>query len=248
LLMQALEPGLLGSGFFEVLTDTFYPAEDASLLGQFDPEVEHQHVTITNALERNCSHVKLTDILHLSRLADFNLRRGVQSFKVFELCRVFGTVGQNSIAEASFDQAYIHERDVISLAVAGRWFDSDFKKGSSTEENLFYLKGVLEDLFARLGVEVSVGKSQHPFLHPGRQASLIVGRSTCGVFGQVHPGLIEKLDCRSEVLFAELDVRTLIAIRKDREFQPYSEYPSIRKDLTLKIGLNAQAGDVTRTM
>lgn len=234
-----IEPVLLGQGFREVISKGFYSAEDARLLGEFEPAWFQQHVTIKNAIERSYSHMKVSNVLHLARLAVQNQRRGVEAFKVFELGRVFGLT-------RSKDSPYEFERDVLSLAAAGRWGEHDYKKGESGEELLYLLKGALEQIIAKLGAQLQVAESKRGILHPGCQAAIKVGRSEIGYFGLIHPELKRQLDLRADLAYAELEVDLLHKLKAENAFKVPNDLPSVSRDITLKLPLRGFAGKVLK--
>ena len=237
LLFDQLEPVLLGSGFCEVITDSFCSADDVRLLAEFDAGLESQHIRVVNAVESSCSHLKVTNVLHFARLAEDNLKRGVQSVKVFEYGRLFGATGPNAAKNPGADTQNLFERDVLSLALSGRWSENEFRKAESSEELLACFSGVLEALLGALNAPLHVGESKSPLLHPGRQAALRIGRANAGMFGMIHSAVLKKLGLKHDVLYAELDGAALLKAIKPREFTELSDFPCVRRDMTLKLPL-----------
>lgn len=238
-LQRMIEAPLVGAGFYEVISKSFYSAEDAAHLGVLDPVRAAGHITMKNSLERGYSHLKVTNLLHLARLAEHNLRKGCRSIKVFEFGRLFS----KNFGDGS---AYEFERDTLSLAVAGRWGESEWRQPESLDELLSHLKGVLQGIFDALAVRCSVVPAEDPLLHPGCQASLKVGRERCGVFGLIHPQLREVIDVRAPVLYAELSLDSLLKIREPRVITIPSDLPAIRRDLTLRVPPRVFASKVSR--
>ncbi len=234
-LLEIVEPIIHGNGFFEVITDSFASPDDLKILEELQSDVESEHVKIVNAVEGACAFVKNSNVLSLGKVAEYNLKRGVPSVKVYELGKLFGLSGVNAVKGGEDQQGNLYEREVLSFAVAGRWHDTEFRKGEGIEELLFNTKGVIQAIADGLGSELSVGESEHKYLHPGRQASLKFGRLVAGVFGVVHPGIAKKLGLKHDLVYAELDTQTLEKVMKPRQFVEPSEFPSIRRDLTLRL-------------
>ncbi len=91
------------------------------------------------------------------------------------------------------------------------------------------LKGVIEALVARLGLEaVSYTPSDYGTFSPGRAAELRVGGDLIGVFGEVHPQVAAAFGLAVErAMVAEIDVEALAAkatkrpeVRGATRFQP----------------------------
>lgn len=235
--VQKIEPPLLGNGFCEVITKSYYSQEVVSFLNELQPGVDLRHVAIKNSVERDSSHLKITNLVHLARLSEYNLRRGVTSFKAYECARLFSMHQESS--------SYEYERDVLSLAVAGRWYSGEWKEEESLEEKALLLKGVLEEIFTSLGCELSVKESLIAFLHPGQQASLYVKNVCIGFFGNIHPQLKTSLQLGQDLLYAEIDVSKIYAmIPPARNICCPCEFPSIKRDLTLKLPRKVLASTV----
>lgn len=237
-LLFTLEPALLGNGFFEVITKGFYSAEDVGLLERLDLGVGAKHVLVKNAVESAYSHMKITNALHLAKLALQNERRGNLSCKVYEVGRQFALTPESK-------QGHEFEWDTLTLGVSGRWANAEWRKPESAEELLFSVKGVLGAIADALGTELTTTESAQPMLHPGCQAAVKFGRNIVGFFGLLHPELAERIELRAPFVYAELDMGLLQRVRQ-RPLVVASEFPAVRRDLTLKIPLRSMAGRVLR--
>ncbi len=238
---RRIEAPLHGSGFFEVITKSLYSQAEVDLLKSLTPQIADTHVVLKNAIEKSNSHCKATNIIHLCRLAETNHRHGVMSFKAYEAGRLF------SLSQKPGSR-YQYERDVITLALSGRWNEHEWRAAEVVETLLLKFKGVLEGIFQALGCEVIAVPSREPLLHPGYQAALKVGRTECGFFGVVHPGIKDALECKYPLLYAELDVASLLVVAKDRDFARPVDLPAIRRDITLKLGDKELAGKISRVI
>jgi phenylalanyl-tRNA synthetase beta chain len=247
---QRVRAAVIGNGFFEVITKGFYSAADVALLEGLHRGYGAQHIALKNSLEQSNSHMKATNVIHLTKLLAVNRKRGVRAPKVFELCRLFTKPGELPSDEPRDRDPldYNFERDVLCLAAAGRWTDIEWRKGESLEEYARLFKGAVAAIIKSLGCEFSVGKSENRFLHPGMQASIKMGRSVVGYFGVVHPTIREACDLREEAFFAEFDLRLVYKLMSKVEAPSVSDLPPISRDLTLKIDLREQAGRVIRIL
>ncbi len=225
--LEKVESSLLGNGFFEVMTKSYYSQEAVSFLNELQEGVEMLHIPIKNSVEREYSHLKITNIIHLARLSEYNFRRGILSFKAYEFARLFARQKGKSL--------YEYERDVLSLAFAGRWHQGEWKEEESKDTKICLLKGVLESIYASLGLPVSIKPGSIPCLHPGYQAALYVNDTQTGYFGLIHPQLSSRLGLDQDLFYAELDAETLTGIPPRHPQVIFSDFPSIKRDLTLKV-------------
>src|SRR5204862_23491 len=100
----------------------FYSQSEINLLTAAGSERGSDHIAIQNALEKEYSHLKRTNIFHLAALAEQNLKRGLPSIKVYEFGKLF-------TAKKRAGSLYDFERDTLTLAAAGRWHDNEWRKG-----------------------------------------------------------------------------------------------------------------------
>lgn len=238
-LLAKVEPVLVGNGFCEVITKGMYPRDTAELLARLDPKVAERHITLKNAVDSAYSHMKVTNVVSLCRLAEQNMRRGVSAVKAYEFGRVFGL-------PALTGEPYEFEREMLSLVVAGRWNEHEWRKSESLEALVYHLRGVIEALVTSLGGSLTVGESTEPFLHPGYQGSLRSGRLLLGHFGVVHPMLRDGLGLGTDVVYAEFFATALAAIAPREAHLLPSDYPSVRRDITVRVGERGLAGTVVR--
>ena len=237
---ERVEPVLHGNGFYEVITKVFYAAEEVALIGELEPKRKDTHVTVKNAVEQSNSHLRLTALIHHYRLADANHRHGTLAFKAYEIGRLFST------ASPYGNSPYQFEHEVLALSASGRWYEGEWRGAEELKSQIAKFKGVLEGLFESLGVELSVAKSESGLFHPGYQGLLKVGRHECGIFGVAHPLIRDRLGCKFPLLHAEISLPALIAVAKPREFLRPVDYPSIRRDITLKLPDKELAGRVSK--
>jgi phenylalanyl-tRNA synthetase beta chain len=233
-LLSAIEPVLWGNGFFEVITKSYYSPESVAYLRELDPGAEEKHIRIKNSVEKEYSYLKITNIIHLAKLAEYNLKRNIRSFKVYECARVYGKTPR--------DGSYESEWDVLSLAVAHQWYDSTWKTTESLETMLYLFKGLLESVVKSTG-KMSVGEGSISYLHPNCQATLVVDGCECGFFGRIHPVLKERLGMTEDLLYAELDLAKLSA-KKEGKSSEFSDYPAMKRDLTILLPRHGLAGKV----
>jgi phenylalanyl-tRNA synthetase beta chain len=233
--MRLVEPVLVGQGFCEVITKSYYSREAVLALAQVDPTIERRHVAVKNSIEKDYSFLKITNCIHFAKLIESNARRNVSSIKVFE----FGRLYDRTLSGGEYE----FEKDILSMAISGRWYDTEWRKPETAEENLQYVKGVLEPLVRAVGGSMSIGSSLVPMLHPHIQASIIVQGRVCGFFGLIHPTLHEALALEEPMVYAELDVAALLrACQRKHTAGHFSEYPVVTRDMTLKLPYGVPAG------
>ena len=226
-----------GSGFIELIATSFYSPRDVELFAKIDAATQGKLVQVTNAVEGNFAYLRHTSVLHHARIAAENLKMGVRSCKGYEYTRHFAREGAD-------DRRYEFERDVLACSMAGRWFLNEWRQEESREEKLRLFKGLIESLGTALGVTFAVAQGDSPWLHPGCQATLSVGRTVVGFFGLVHPLIREGVGTNADVFYGEFDVLRMVKVLAERPYPQPSDFPMIRRDLTLKVPLRMYASKV----
>ena len=126
--------------------------------------------------------------------------------------------------------------------VLGMYGDCDF----------FLMKGVLEEMFLKLGLsgKVTFEPSQEKtFLHPGRQALVYVNGSYAGYLGQVHPEVCDNYDMKCEAYVAGIDLITIVENATfDRRYVGVARYPAVNRDLSLVMSKDIFVGQVEKVM
>lgn len=240
--LDRVEPALLGQGFLEVITKSYYSRDVVNLLEQLSPGITEKHEAIQNALDRSYSHMKVSNAVPFVELLGRNYRQGVQSAKIYEVGRVFGSFyGESS--------PYDYEREVLSIAHIGRWESKEWgAQLPSRTKMLFSLKGVVSNIVRAIGHEPLFGPGEHPFLHPGCQACVLIQGKPCGTIGLVHPHITKGRDCPVEVAFGELFFDQLSAHLNQVGFHPVSDQPAIRRDITLGLAERAFSGEISEAL
>lgn len=126
--------------------------------------------------------------------------------------------------------------------VLGMYGDCDF----------FVLKGVLEEMFLKLGLSERVEfvpTKEKPFLHPGRQALVEIDGVYAGFIGQVHPEVCMNYDMKCEAYVAGLDLPVITGKATfDRKYSGVAKYPAVNRDLSLVMNKNVFVGQVEKVM
>ena len=150
--------------------------------------------------------------------AVYNAHRQQAVIRLFESGVVFDVVGE-----------HCHERTVFAGLLTGT--DGHLSWSETARSFDFYdLKGDLESLLQLWHVrDVRFVAAEHPALHPGQTARILVDGVAVGWLGVLHPRIAEDLDLVDEVVLFEV---SLPLVRSDVRYQSISKYPQIRRDLS----------------
>lgn len=118
--------------------------------------------------------------------------------------------------------------------------------------DFFLLKGVLEELFLKLGLHDRVSwepSREKPFLHPGRQALIYVNGQYAGFIGQVHPEVCDNYNLKCKAYVAGIDLVSLLdKVSFDYKYKGVAKYPAVNRDLSLVMQKEIFVGHVEKVL
>ena len=187
----------------------------------------------------------LRDNLHgeLLAAARRNLQSGQPGFWAFEIGQVFSSDAARSA------------RQLLAGVICGerrgeRWSSS----GKPQPPSYHQARGLLQQALVALAIPIEDRPlTQHPLLHPGRAAQLVVEGRPQGWFGQLHPEQAEKLDLpQTSIIFElELDALLIAATRRNRwqpAFAPYATVPASERDLAVVVAASTHSAELLQVI
>jgi phenylalanyl-tRNA synthetase beta chain len=227
---RAVREILVGAGLTEVINYAFVPAGEHLPAGPAlqNPLSEEQAV-LRNSLVRP----GLLGTLHA------NLRHGRQDVRVFELGRVFG-------------EGTPLPDEQLRLAVLLSGSRGDGHWGASRNAiDFFDLKGVLDLLAARLGLEAFEWSAEEApaFLHPGQAAVVRRNGRVLGHAGAIHPRMQGVWELKEPVFVAEIELADLLeAARPPVRARPLPRFPAVDRDLSVVAQDSTSVDQIARVI
>ena len=226
----ALKRLLADLGYQEAVTYSFIDPTMADLL---DPA--GAAITLTNPMSQDMSVMRTTLWPGLLKTLMANTSRQQQRVRFFEVGRCFRTQ-QGAAAEL-----------VQPVLVGGVLWGSRLPESwanDAAEVDFFDLKGDVDRVLEQSGhSEVRYQATTDPTLHPGQSATIWTGEVFLGRLGRLHPELEHRFDIKGPVFLFELDAVAVLA-RRHPAHRPISRYPSVRRDLSLVLGVDVPAAAV----
>ncbi len=175
-------------------------------------------VTINNPLGEDFSIMRTTTANGMLTCLANNFRRKYETVKLFELGKIY-TPKQIPVTELPLEEKY------LTIGVYG--------KG----EDFYTVKGIVNDLLVRLGVEPSfLPNTDQSFTHPGRCADVIVGDKKLGIISEVHPKVLSNYSIGTRAYIAQINISELYNIAQlEREYKELPKFPSSRRDIALLV-------------
>ena len=181
-------------GLDEAVTWSFIGEREAALFGGAP------HV-LANPISEEMKHMRPSLIPGLAAAARRNLDRGATSIRLFE-------VGRRYLAEA--------ERPTVGILLSGEDRPRSWQSGKARTFDAFDAKAdalaLLEAAGAPVGnLQLSMGAGDT--WHPGRSATLGLGKTILAAFGELHPRIARELDAPAGTVAAEIYLDAIPAPR-----------------------------------
>lgn len=119
--------------------------------------------------------------------------------------------------------------------------------GMYGEGDFFTMKGVVEEIFDKLGVSGMECEPSNdiPYLHPGRQARLMKGKLEIGMIGQIHPEVGDNYNLKTDAYVAVLNMEVLTMLAKfDRKYEGIAKFPASTRDLSMVMDKGIFVGQI----
>ena len=175
-----------------------------------------------------------------------NLNRGAGRVRLFEAGRVFKR--DSGIQELAGQVAGFHQPQKIGGLAYGSFVPEQWAS-TTRAVDFFDVKGDLERVLDPLHFVTEA--AQHPALHPGRSAQVLLktnqGTVLIGWIGELHPGLQQAYELPQAPVLFELDLEPIreLGLPMPKEL---SKLPAVQRDLALVVKQNISAQSLLDAM
>ena len=227
---------LRGFGYCEAVNLSFAGPEEEQLF----PSTDGARVQIRNPLTEDTRYMRTNLAAGLVRAARRNFNYGSSEIRLFEIGKVY----------RAGEEARPVER--VSLGILGTGGFAGFNWDHPVlDYDFFHLKGIVTGLLSGLRsarCEISPAHDV-PWLNPAEAASVRLGGGIVGVFGALHPAVMEEYKFKQAVYVAELDFETLSGlIFEPVRYEPLPKYPRVERDMSIMVSREVAYGSVRAGM
>jgi len=180
---------LASRGLKEAVTWSFLPQKQAIVFeAAAMNDNQRTGLTLTNPISTEMDRMRPSILPNLLRAAQTNADRGFPNAGLFEIGPVFlGTEpGEQFFVASGIRHMSMGDRD---------WSDKNANRAPSAYDAKADALSILE-LCGLNPNKVQVGADAPAYYHPGRSASLKLGPTVVGWFGELHPTALETLDVK----------------------------------------------------
>ncbi|NCB49086.1 MAG: phenylalanine--tRNA ligase subunit beta [Alphaproteobacteria bacterium] len=226
-----LRRALASRGLYQAITWSFMDSKVACLF-------ENKKVMIKNPITTELDEMRPTPLANLITAAKRNFDNGEKTVALFE-------VGPGFYGSSPFEQ-----REIASFIRTGEFTPLSWQ-GKAQEATVFDIKEDLIDTLFVLGIKedaLQIKTTAPSYYHPGKSASLMQGKKTLAVFGEIHPEVLKKLGLKEKVVAAEIYVDNLPISKKKKKVVACntSNLQAVERDFAFVLDKEIKADSVLR--
>ncbi len=241
--INRLREAMRKTGFSEVINYSFMGMSSLDMLAIPEADRRRKVIAINNPLSQDECLLRTTLIPALIGNLKYNLDRGIEDIRFFEISRVFS-------ATADLREDIEKMLPLEELRLGGIFYRE--KTPSLWKEDVqefFITKGALESMFEDLKIsEYSFSSSSEPFLHTGQACDIYVKNFYVGYLGVLGPEIVEKLDLikqKPEIVLFEINLDLFLTLIPDSiKYSQIPKYPCIERDIAVVVDENIPAAEI----
>lgn len=213
---ESLKNTAIASGLNEILTYSFVSPRGVDKINLPQDDEKREFVKLLNPLGEETSVMRTTLIPNMLEVLATNVSHKVKKAHAFECGHIFKPQESGLPIETNH----------LSIGMYG------------SEVDFFVLKGIIENIFNSVGLkgyEIEPETTNTTF-HPGRCAKVLYNNICLGVFGELHPNVIENYNLGQRVYVCEINT-DLVFENSDlsKTYTPLPKYPSTSRDIALIV-------------
>lgn len=218
-------------GYHETISYSFVDPELQEVLY---PEQKFMH--LVNPISPELSQMRAGLWPGLIASMVYNAHRQQNTIQLFEVGVVFEMYEGKLTERSCIAGLLMGERGAMNWSEKSRHFD------------FFDLKGDLQSLLRSLNAQdIQFVAKEHPALHPGQSAEILLEGKHAGWIGTLHPRFNDALDLSYDSVVFELNLSSMIGL-KSANYKTISKYPQIRRDLSFVLDKDISAFQIEDTV
>ena len=234
---------LASNGFVEIMNNSLTKSSYYTNLTTFP---EERCARIVNPLSSDLNVMRQSLLPGVLEVVAYNVNRQVYNIKAFE----YGSVYQRLPEGDGTTLASYEEHPCFALVLSGpgeKSWRQEPRKG-----NYFQLKGYLELLLRRYGVDIYTLETEAApadLFSEGLVYKLPGSRKQLAVMGTIAPALARRFDVKQPVFAAEISWPVLLELvsRVKVKFSELPKFPEVRRDLALLLDESVRYADIRRS-
>jgi phenylalanyl-tRNA synthetase beta chain len=226
----AVRRSLAAMGYQETINFSFVEERwEHELAGNPNP------IKLLNPIASNMSVMRSSLLGSLVQVLKYNIARKADRVRIFEVGRVF--LRDASVKNTDTTVQGFHQPMRVAGLVYGNLDELQWGRAEQAAD-YFDVKGEVESLLAP--IQASFEPAQHPSMHPGRCARVLVDGQEIGFIGEMHPKWVQSYELaksgkggKTPILF-ELELDALLQ-RSVPVAQPVLKTQDVERDIAILV-------------
>ncbi|MCM8791413.1 MAG: phenylalanine--tRNA ligase subunit beta [Candidatus Omnitrophica bacterium] len=234
LLRGSVRSAIAGAGCDEIITYSLLSRKSVASAGLAPQAL----VDIENPLTSEQEVMRPSLIPGMLGAMARNMNRKLKDLKLFEIGNIYLKKPGGEYSE----------KNHLCVGIAGTSFAH--WASSSRQADFFELKGILERLFAWLGIrEAAFQQTRHESFALAECASIEIGGRPIGVMGKLATRVLTSFDIKEAVYLAEMNLEELFKyVPVEKRFEELPRYPSVWRDISIIVAKETVNADILSIM
>ena len=231
-LRDTLRITLAGRGLSEAISFSFLDAKSAKLFAA----TTEQLITVANPISQDMSTMRPSVLPSLIQAVVRNQARGLTETNLFE-------IGSQFSKSKSIDEHRVVAGVRSGLKLRAHWATGQ-EKVDVFDVKADVLAALREAGFDARSVQVVAEAPEH--YHPGRSGAIKQGKKVLAYFGQLHPGVLKAMKCKTAVVGFEIFVDEIPQRRGKIKPLSLSQYQTVERDFAFIVDSGVEAGKLVQ--
>ena len=212
---------LVSQGFYETMANSLTKPDYVALTSKLQ---EENSVIMLNPLSSDLEAMRQSMLFSGLESIAYNLNRKQHNLRFFEFGKTYH----------KYESGYQEEKH-LTLYSSGKQQEAHWQV-ADTKADFFYMKGVLGELLAKMGIATYKTKpTKQDIFSEG--IALYSGKTKLADLGVVKKSILASFGIKQEVIYADVAIQTLFdnAHNFSMNVQNMPKYPSVKRDLALLL-------------
>jgi len=208
---------MTAQGFSEAYTYSFVSPKTLDMIKVETDSKLREAIIVANPLGEEYKMMRTTSIPSMLEVLAKNYSRRIPEARLFELSCVY-IPNKLPITELP------HEKQILTFRMYG-------------DEDFYSIKGAVEQFFNYLGIDdYEIIRGTSNTFHPGRTAEVLVKGIKVGIFGEIHPDILDNYDIKIRAYVGAIEIESLIGkVNTIHIYEQLPKYPSIDRDIAMVV-------------
>ncbi|MBL7087042.1 MAG: phenylalanine--tRNA ligase subunit beta [Candidatus Cloacimonetes bacterium] len=239
-IIRKIRNHLISTGFFEVCNLSFASPDVFDKLNLIKNDYRRKTIELENPLGEQYSFLRTTLIPDLLSNVALNLSYNFESFKLFELNKVYYKDENNSPYEP------ISLTGVIVGNFSKTYWDSKPQLSS-----FFDAKGIVESLLKVLHCpNISVNRSNEPFYLSEQNLELFVNGTKIGSLGVLKKEVLARFEIKAHTILFDINITRLLhhILYENVYYKEVIKFPPVLRDIAIITSQHISVAEIEKTI